>query len=268
MNNYYAVQNDGENQPFARHSARQHLSARRSNAPEIICLNDQTKVKANRLSDIDENRETNERRRVGFVSISFLQVQSNVRASPPKKNPSLLGRAGRIHRPSFRVERTTFVFFYFFDALPLVRSFSDESERKNHHRSDFLRIGRTGAAPPSGRVLFASMFVSVRLASGKISSSVASNDESVSQTVRLSMVDLGEHSHSQGKRFAPENSSAAVDLLRALFVRSSAFLSSKSRSKNFQAEENCAAKLKSINIFIRLDRNFPRICSFSTVRSI
>ncbi len=42
MNNYYSTQNKAANNGFARRTARQHLSARRTNAPEIICLNDQT----------------------------------------------------------------------------------------------------------------------------------------------------------------------------------------------------------------------------------
>lgn len=41
MNNYYSTQNKAANNGFARRTARQHLSARRTNAPEIICLNDQ-----------------------------------------------------------------------------------------------------------------------------------------------------------------------------------------------------------------------------------
>ena len=41
MHNYYSTQNKAALNGFTRHTARQHLSARRSNAPEIICLNDQ-----------------------------------------------------------------------------------------------------------------------------------------------------------------------------------------------------------------------------------
>lgn len=52
MKNYYNIQHEG-----GRHSARQHLSARKSNAPEIICLNDQMKTKLNRSIESDENRE-------------------------------------------------------------------------------------------------------------------------------------------------------------------------------------------------------------------
>ncbi|CAF3905531.1 unnamed protein product, partial [Didymodactylos carnosus] len=37
LNHYYSKQYQ---QASSRHSARQHLSTRRSNAPEIICLND------------------------------------------------------------------------------------------------------------------------------------------------------------------------------------------------------------------------------------
>ena len=55
MKNYYTIQNDGE---YHRHSARQHLSARRSNAPEIICLNDQMKNKSLRSIESDENSES------------------------------------------------------------------------------------------------------------------------------------------------------------------------------------------------------------------
>lgn len=46
MNNYYSSQNKS-----IHHSARQHLSAKKTNAPEIICLNDQTKTKLSRTLD-------------------------------------------------------------------------------------------------------------------------------------------------------------------------------------------------------------------------
>jgi hypothetical protein len=51
MNNYYSTQNKS-----SRHSARQHLSAKKFNAPEIICLNDQMKTKNCRTAEqaIDE----------------------------------------------------------------------------------------------------------------------------------------------------------------------------------------------------------------------
>ncbi len=51
MNNYYSTQNKS-----SRHSARQHLSAKKSNAPEIICLNDQMRTKNCRTAEqaIDE----------------------------------------------------------------------------------------------------------------------------------------------------------------------------------------------------------------------
>ncbi|CAF4725554.1 unnamed protein product, partial [Rotaria sp. Silwood2] len=42
MHTYYSTQNKATINGFARRTARQHLSARRTNAPEIICLNDQT----------------------------------------------------------------------------------------------------------------------------------------------------------------------------------------------------------------------------------
>lgn len=42
MNNYYSTQTKAANNGVARRTARQHLSAKRTNAPEIICLNDQT----------------------------------------------------------------------------------------------------------------------------------------------------------------------------------------------------------------------------------
>jgi hypothetical protein len=51
MNNYYSTQNQADRNGFSRHSARQHLSARRSNAPEIICLNDQMKTKNVRTAE-------------------------------------------------------------------------------------------------------------------------------------------------------------------------------------------------------------------------
>jgi hypothetical protein len=46
MNNYYLTQTKS-----TRHSARQHLSAKKSNAPEIICLNDQMKTKTSRIPE-------------------------------------------------------------------------------------------------------------------------------------------------------------------------------------------------------------------------
>ena len=49
MNNYYSTQNKS-----TRHSARQHLSAKKTNAPEIICLNDQMKTKKCRTTEIEE----------------------------------------------------------------------------------------------------------------------------------------------------------------------------------------------------------------------
>ena len=42
MNNYYSTQNKAANNGLVRRTARQHLSARRTNVPEIICLNDQS----------------------------------------------------------------------------------------------------------------------------------------------------------------------------------------------------------------------------------
>ncbi|CAF4991813.1 unnamed protein product, partial [Rotaria socialis] len=56
MNNYYTTQNSNDNGGFRKQSARQHLSARRSNAPEIICLNDQMRTKCGRTAEqlIDE----------------------------------------------------------------------------------------------------------------------------------------------------------------------------------------------------------------------
>ncbi|UJR36635.1 hypothetical protein I4U23_029354 [Adineta vaga] len=58
MNNYYITQNKVNIHGLGRHSARQHLSARKTNAPEIICLNDQMKTKNVRTADqaIDETR--------------------------------------------------------------------------------------------------------------------------------------------------------------------------------------------------------------------
>jgi hypothetical protein len=49
MSNYYSTQNKS-----TRHSARQHLSAKKSNAPEIIWLNDQMKTKKCRTTEIEE----------------------------------------------------------------------------------------------------------------------------------------------------------------------------------------------------------------------
>ncbi|CAF1242081.1 unnamed protein product [Adineta ricciae] len=58
MNTYYVTQNRVDRNGLGRHSARQHLSARKTNAPEIICLNDQMKTKTARTADqaIDETR--------------------------------------------------------------------------------------------------------------------------------------------------------------------------------------------------------------------
>ncbi|CAF0932717.1 unnamed protein product [Adineta steineri] len=42
MHNYYSTQTKAAVNGLSRRTARQHLSARRTNAPEIICLNDQT----------------------------------------------------------------------------------------------------------------------------------------------------------------------------------------------------------------------------------
>lgn len=53
MNNYYSTQNKS-----TRHSARQHLSAKKSNAPEIICFNDQMKTKLSRLAEQQSNEES------------------------------------------------------------------------------------------------------------------------------------------------------------------------------------------------------------------
>jgi hypothetical protein len=57
MKNYYSTQNQADRHGFSsRHSARQHLSAKKTNAPEIICLNDQMKIKNARTAEqaIDE----------------------------------------------------------------------------------------------------------------------------------------------------------------------------------------------------------------------
>lgn len=51
MNNYYSTQTKAANSGVARRTARQHLSAKRTNAPEIICLNDQTAQSTNGTKD-------------------------------------------------------------------------------------------------------------------------------------------------------------------------------------------------------------------------
>ncbi|CAF4784122.1 unnamed protein product, partial [Rotaria sp. Silwood1] len=58
MNNYYSTQNNKDKKSLSKHSARQHLSAKKSNAPEIVCLNDQMKTKNVRTAEqcIDETR--------------------------------------------------------------------------------------------------------------------------------------------------------------------------------------------------------------------
>ena len=58
MNTYYSTQTKAEKSTLLRHSARQHLSAKKSNAPEIICLNDQMKVKTSQTAELasDETR--------------------------------------------------------------------------------------------------------------------------------------------------------------------------------------------------------------------
>ncbi|CAF0733514.1 unnamed protein product [Adineta steineri] len=64
MNNYYLTQNKADTNGFSRHSARQHLSAKRSNAPEIICLNDQMRTKNVRTAEqvIDDIRPSKRKR--------------------------------------------------------------------------------------------------------------------------------------------------------------------------------------------------------------
>jgi len=52
MNNYYSTQTRAAaNNGVARRTARQHLSAKRTNAPEIICLNEQTGQSTNTNKD-------------------------------------------------------------------------------------------------------------------------------------------------------------------------------------------------------------------------
>ena len=52
MNTYYSTQTKAEKSTLRRHTARQHLSAKKSNAPEIICLNDQMKAKTSRTAEL------------------------------------------------------------------------------------------------------------------------------------------------------------------------------------------------------------------------
>jgi len=56
MHNYYSTQNKAANNGFARRTARQHLSARRTNAPEIICLNDQSTTTTPTTPPITSNK--------------------------------------------------------------------------------------------------------------------------------------------------------------------------------------------------------------------
>ncbi|CAF1094602.1 unnamed protein product [Rotaria sordida] len=58
MHNYYSTQNKAAINGFARRTARQHLSARRTNAPEIICLNDQTTTTTTSPSTVTSNTIT------------------------------------------------------------------------------------------------------------------------------------------------------------------------------------------------------------------
>lgn len=55
MHNYYSTQNKAAINGFARRTARQHLSAKRTNAPEIICLNDHTTASKEKLSRTAEH---------------------------------------------------------------------------------------------------------------------------------------------------------------------------------------------------------------------
>ena len=121
MNNYYTIQNDGEN----RHSARQHLSARKSNAPEIICLNDQMKSKTtNRLSENEENRLANKRPRIS--------AEQTVAVRLGETNSSSIVPC-RTHNVRF--------FLRFRSFYPTSRLFfSGESKWKTYHQSGFSRI--------------------------------------------------------------------------------------------------------------------------------
>ena len=56
MHNYYSTQNNAAGNGLARRTARQHLSARRSNAPEIICLNEQTTTPATTITPTTTNK--------------------------------------------------------------------------------------------------------------------------------------------------------------------------------------------------------------------
>jgi hypothetical protein len=76
MNNYYSTQNQAAIHGLTRHTARQHLSARRSNAPEIICLNEQiNRHKAARTAEqaIDAIDETST---YGYVTIDHKRSYS------------------------------------------------------------------------------------------------------------------------------------------------------------------------------------------------
>ena len=72
MQNYYSTQNKPTLDGFTRHTAQQHLSTRRSNASEMICLNDQAnRNKSVRAAEqaIDGNDEPSEW--IGSSSIEF-----------------------------------------------------------------------------------------------------------------------------------------------------------------------------------------------------
>lgn len=76
MNNYYSTQDK-----ISRRSARQHLSAKRSNAAEIICLNDQMKTKNCRTAEqtIDETSSLKKIFSIFCKSSNLSYLESNKR---------------------------------------------------------------------------------------------------------------------------------------------------------------------------------------------
>ncbi|CAF4205098.1 unnamed protein product, partial [Rotaria magnacalcarata] len=75
MHNYYSTQNKAAVNGFARRTARQHLSAKRTNAPEIICLNEQTTTNKGTLVRTAEQAidGTNETRSIKRIRVSSEQ---------------------------------------------------------------------------------------------------------------------------------------------------------------------------------------------------
>ncbi|CAF3349777.1 unnamed protein product [Rotaria socialis] len=98
MHNYYSTQNKAAVNGFARRTARQHLSAKRTNAPEIICLNEQTAANKGTLvrtaeQAIDGTDETRSIKRIrvsseqNLLRSSSMQSTTSVQTGPRTLRP-------------------------------------------------------------------------------------------------------------------------------------------------------------------------------------